>query len=446
MKKLFLASVAGVGMTLAMNSAANAQALKPVAPGTVEVHLRGYFQYELANYGSSVNTITTKGNTVTPGGTYKLNPVTTDGDLRLYPGFDAQTLNGLNYGVAVELRTGSTDASVGAGKSSSSGLEGLYVNHAYGYLGTKEAGYIRMGQTDSAFILGQAGLLVAFGDGTQFFTDGGEKSLLPTIPTPNNFVEAYTAVLYSTDKIVYISPSYAGFNGIIGYEPNSNGLKEGYNNNAAASSTSAALSSSPVAADIGKRRKNTVDAMVQYLQTINGITYKVSGGYMVSSPVSYTGGTPISAAPYGYDDLGIFHFGAQMKVGGLLFGANIKGGAVEDSYQFKPKGARNGFTYIVDAIYTHGPWVGGFSFFDGQTSGAYVPGKKNIAPTLSEYGLAIGGNYVLNTHLNLWTQYEYGHRHQPGASYALSGTSGAATIQRNNLQVQAIATGATFTW
>ena len=196
--------------------------------------------------------------------------------MRLYPGFDAQTANGISYGVFSEIRTGYSDAGVGEnGKpiittsSSSSTLSSLYVKRAYGYIGTPTYGYVRFGQGDSAFTLLQAGVVEAFGDGGQWTLEGGQALMFPSNSVPaggNQFIYADQSAVYATDKVVYVSPALYGVSVVAGYEPNSNGLKEGYNNDIAASSTSANLSSSPVPGDIGKRRKNTADGGVDVIR------------------------------------------------------------------------------------------------------------------------------------------------------------------------------------
>lgn len=449
MRKLLLASVATLGATLVMASGAKAQPVKPVAPGTLVVHVNGYFQFEIGDEGSSFNTI--KNST----GTYKLNPVTTIGDLRLYPGFDAQTAGGLSYGVFSEIRTGYSDASVGQnGKpvittsSGSSSLSSLYVKRAYGYIGTPTYGYVRFGQGDSAFTLLQSGVIETFGDGGQWTLEGGEALMFPSNSVPaggNQFIYADQTAVYATDKVVYVSPAYDGVSVVAGYEPNSNGLKEGYNNDTAASSTSANLASSPTAADIGKRRKNTVDAGVQYLDTLNGYKIKAAAQILHGAPVAYTGArSALTAAPYGgYDSLNVYQFGGQVTFAGLTLGANIKGGQVEDNYTFKPKGARDALAYTIGGSYVIGPYIVGVSYFNSQTSGAYAQPNKGIARTLSEYGFAVGGNYVISPNLSLFTQYMYGHRHQPGNT---SLTVAEGTSKRGNTQGQVIAVGATFKW
>jgi predicted porin len=236
-----------------------------------------------------------------------------------------------------------------------------------------------------------------------------------------------------------------GFSAVAGFEPNSNGLKEGYQADTAASSTSANLSSSPVPGDIGSRRKNTVDAGIQYLNTINGFKIKAAGQILHGAPISYTGpAASLTAAPYGgYDNLNVYQLGGQVTFAGLTLGANIKGGQVEDNYTFKPKGGRDALAYIIGASYVIGPYVVGASYFNSQSNGGYVPGGKVIARTLSEYGVAVGGNYVISPDLSLFTQYMYGHRHQPGNSF---GVTQVPANTKGNSQGQVIAIGATLKW
>jgi hypothetical protein len=439
MRKILMATVATAAATLVMTGGAKAQPVKPVAPGTVVVHVNGYLQFEIAGYGSTDNKVI---------GVGKLNPITTDGDARIYAGFDAETLNGIAYGAQIETRTTTSDAGVGIGKSTGSGggsgSGSLYIKRAYGYVGSKTGGYVRLGQGDGPFSLMQSGVVEAFGDGAQFNTDGGEYSLLPSDAASANFIYADASGLYATDKVVYLTPAIAGFSAGIGYEPNSNGLKEGYGANAAASSTSAALSSSTATGDIGKRRKNTIDAALQYAIKADGVAYKVSGGILYGAPINYIGTSVTGPFKSGYDNLEVYQVGAQATFAGLTVGANIKGGQTLDGYAFKPKGARDGFTYIVGASYVIGPYVLGASFFDGQTAGSYDPTKKGTeARTLQEYGASAGGNYVISPNLSLFLQYEYGHRKQHGNT-ALDISGGPGTAAKGTAQVQAIATGATF--
>lgn len=423
MRKLLLASAA----TLLAAGTAFAQPAKPVAaPGTIVVHLNGYFQYSIGAFGAS--------NMGSDKAGYKLNSVGTAGDFRLYPGFDAQTENGIWYGFQGELRT--LKGNAGAGKNNNStngsGFSGLYVQRAYGYIGMPEYGFVRFGQTDSAFSLSQVGVIESFGDGAQFNSDGGANLMLPS--NPGLFIYSDASVLYSTNKIVYETPAVdvlAGkLSGIIGFEPNSNGIKEGTASVGSANGESA----SSIADGSSSRRRNTLDVSVSYGNKIAGFANKVSVAYLHGTPLSSTNGSYGTSAPYGYDELSVFQAGAQTSFAGLTVGGNIKTGQVEDNYSFKPKGARNAFGYIVGASYEMGPYTVGASYFNEQSSGKYIPGSTAYARTLNEYGVAAGANYQLAKPIGLFIQYEYGHQHQPTAT-----TDG-------NVQEQVIAAGATLKW
>lgn len=423
MRKLLLASAA----TLLATGTAFAQPAKPVAaPGTIVVHLNGYFQYAIGAFGAT--------NMGSDAAGYKLNSVGTAGDIRIYPGFDAETLNGIWYGVQSEFRTLKSNAGAGKNNNStnSNGFGGLYVQRAYGYIGMPEYGFVRFGQTDSAFSLSQVGVIESFGDGAQFNADGGANLMLPSSPSP--FIYADASALYSTNKIVYETPAVdvlAGkFSGIIGFEPNSNGIKQGTASVGSANGESA----TSIAGGSPNRRRNTLDVSVSYGNKIAGFANKISVGYLHGSPLSSTNGSYGAAAPYGYDELSLFEAGAQTSYAGLTVGGNIKTGQVEDNFAFKPKGARNALGYIIGASYEMGPYTVGASYFNQQSSGKYVPGSTAYARTLNEYGVAAGANYQLAKPISLFLQYEYGHQHQP------------TKTADGNTQEQVIAAGATIKW
>jgi hypothetical protein len=444
MRKILLASIATLGAGLAFTNAAHAQPVKPVAPGAITVHLNGYLMFNFNDEGSTDNVV----------GTAKLNPVTTTGDARIYSGVDAATLSGINYGAQIELRTTTSDAGVAAGKTSgtgsTAGTEGIYVKRAYGYLGTTTGGYIRFGQGDSAFTLDQTGVIEAFGDGQQYNGDGSPDTVVPTDAVPSSFIYADSSGLYATSKIVYLSPVIAGFSAAVGYEPNSNGLKEGYGNDAAASSnngatapslTAANVAASADAGNIGKQRKNTIDAALLYTLKADGFVTKANIGIIHGAPIAYDGAKVATGAlHYGYDDLNVFQAGAQTTVAGFTVGANVKTGATEDGYAFKVRGTRDGTAFIVGGNYVIGPYVIGASYFDNQTAGAYTPGSA-LGHTLNEYGAAVGGNYVVGKDLSLFAQYLYGHRHQHGnAALDLNNTV------KGTSQDQVISVGALLKW
>ena len=460
MRKLLLATAATFGATLAMTGGAMAQPVKPVAPGTVVVHVNGYLQFGFDDENSTYNKY------ISGGSTSKLSPVTTNGEVRIYPGFDAKTVGGVEYGAQIELRTAFTNAGEGVNSNATAGngngTGNLYVRRAYGYVGEKTLGYVRFGQSDGAFGLLQDGVIEAFGDGSQFGSTDTSLQVVPSKAQPGQFIYADQGALYTADKLVLLSPAITepllggAFTAVASYEPNSNGIKEGNNSNCtvAGGTCDNTTSTGTFSSTLAKQRQNTFDGAVQYALKANGFNTKVSVGILDGSPIHYTGATNPA---YNLDTLQVFQAGAQTTYANLfttgdaiLVGGNIKVGQTLDGYAPKPKGTRDAVAYIVGASYTVGPYVLGASFFDSQTAGSKTPAaaKASEARTLSEYGVSVGGNYVIGKDLSLYAQYMYGHSHQPGNGFAGAGTAGtpAPTPAKSNTQMQLVSVGATFKW
>ncbi len=438
MRKFLLGSVAALGLIAGASGAAQAQALKPVAPGTLVVHLNGLFTYQLDGIGSSVNNY--KG--------YKLNPVMNAGFLRLYPGFDAMTNNGFEYGVASEIRDEFTNAGQGEQENGTSlagaannGAEGLIVRRAYAYLGTKQAGILRIGQGDGPWTLMQDGVFENFGDGNQWNSDGGIGNLVPGAAHPT-WLFSDTGALYTSLKMVYLSPSYGGANFGIGFEPNSNGIKEGLANCTVAQSTCAALAAAPGGAG-NARRKNTLDAMVQWTGVAMGFGIKASGGYIIASPIGNSGGELGTTGFRGdYKQLEIATAGAQISYAGFMLGANIKDGQVNNGYTFLLPGQRRALDYLISAEYTMGPAIIGAYYFNNQSAGAHSALTPTVARTEQDNGVAVGANYAVTPNLGLFVTYIYGQRKQPGFDFATNAVGDAY----NRTHSQAIGAGAALKW
>ena len=445
MRKLLLATAATMGALLVTVGGAQAQPVKPVAPGTIAVHLNGYLQFGIGYFGSSANNFNGS----------KLNPYNTIGDARLYSGFDAQTLNGIDYGAQIEARTTASDAGTRAGLTTgtggAAGTTSLYIKRAYGYIGTPGAGFVRLGQTDSAFTLLQTGVLEGYGDGAQFNSDGGIFNAIPSAAEPGTFVYADSSHLYSTDKVVYLSPTVAGFSASVGFEPSSDGLKEGTGTCSTASSNNGATAPTSTCNSIASSpntnanfRRNTIDAALLYAVTVDGFATKASLGILNAAPIANTQ-VPLASGANRFKGMTVYQAGAQTSFGGLTLGANVKWGSVVNGYGFKIAGARNAVDYIVGGTYTVGPWVAGVSFIDGQSAGGWNQ-TNHVGKTLDEYGVAAGGNYVVGKDLSLYMQYEYGHRHQAGFNFNANAANSTTPGGSGNAQFQTIATGATYKW
>ncbi len=449
MRKFLLASVATLAMVAGATGAAHAQAAKPPKPGTLVVHLNGLLNFQANDIGSTANTVNTKT------GTYKLNPIGMTGFLRLYPGFDAQTLGGLQYGVAVELRTSYTVAGQGQIESGAGGLapESLVIRRAYAYMGTKEAGFIRVGQGDGVFGLLATGEYFNYGDGNLWDSDGGVGAAVPGNAAPKGL---FTAVgsLYTTNKIVYLSPDIAGFQAGVDFEPNSNAFKQG-EVCPVASAGCATLSSAPGDAPgvtFNARRKNTFTGGLTYTGEFSGVGVKLTGDYLVGSPIANSSGSAFETivSPQtgaitkesNYKRLGVASVGAQVSYAGFLLGGNIKDGQVNNGYTFLLPGQRNALFYEVTGEYTAGPATIGVQYFNDQAAGAHLPTNK-VARTETDYGFDVGANYAVTPNLGFYAVYLYGHRHQNGYNF-ISGAADNAAF--NNVQAQAISVGTQVKW
>ncbi|GAA5263963.1 hypothetical protein ACOSOMT5_P0383 [Acidiphilium sp. MT5] len=451
MRKYLLATVASLGMLAAASGVAHAQAAKAPAPGTIVVHLNGLLNDQINDIGSSINTVNG----------YKLNPIGMSGFLRLYPGFDGTTEGGLQYGVASELRTAFTNAGQGIHEGGG-GVESLVIRRAYAYVGTKEAGYVRFGQTDGTWDLLTTGEYYNYGDGNEFNSDGGVGAATPGNAEPKGLFSV-SGALYTTNKIVYLSPDIAGFQVGFDFEPNSNGFKEGETCGLPGVDC-ATLASAPGGAG-NARRKNTLGAAAEYTGKAGAIGYKVSAAYLMASPIGssgplstttitqtgvnsaglITGKSTTTVTNPQYKGLRVDQFSAQVTYGGFLLGANFKSGQVNNGYTFLLPGQRDALFYEVTGVYTMGPATIGAQYFNNQSAGDYTLGSM-IGRTETDYGFDVGANYALSPHFGVYATYLYGHRHQYGAD--LAGTAGKTSpiVVGNNVQSQAISAGAQLKW
>ncbi|WP_287849705.1 porin [Acidiphilium sp.] len=448
MRKYLLASAASLGLMVAASGAAHAQAAKAPAPGQIVVHLNGLLN-------DQINMIGATGDNVQGGN--KLNPIGMAGFLRLYPGFDATTENGIQYGAAVELRTAFSSAGAGIQENSSSGsLTGLAIRRAYAYVGTPQTGFVRFGQTDGIWWLLSTGEYYNFGDGNLWNSDGGVGNAVPSQDHPAGLFTS-SGALYTTNKIVYISPDIDGFKAGFDFEPNSNGFKQGEVCSLSAATGCATLSSAAGGAG-NARRKNTITGGLEYSGEFSGTGVTLAVDYLHAAPVGNSlgalevpqpgvpasnGKTLFGQTYTGYKSMGIAEFSGQVKYAGFTLGANVKTGQVNDGYTFLLPGQRDLLFYEVTGIYDFGPYTVGAYYFNQQSAGAYTLGSS-YGRTATNYGIAVGANYALSKNLGLYATYLYGHRHQAGYNF-ISNDSTVATGY-DNVQSQAFSLGAALKW
>ncbi len=407
---------------------------------------------------------------------------------RLYPGFDGIAANGLKYGAGVEIRQdGNYPAGNGSGGSISanSARDGiLYVRRAWGYVGADRLGMVRFGETDGPSDLFMVGNNENFGDGGW---NGSAAAYLPTqlwIYWP--FADGGN--LYSTQKIVYLSPAFAGFDFGASFEPTTagaNGAAANQGCNAPNLGTAGGpyIANGPGVAGAGcaqlistttgdiARRRNTYDIGARYRGLFGPVGFAAYVDYIGSGTV----GDNMVAAHQQLDGLSVGAGGAQVTYGGLTIGAMAQGGRKNGagSWTQAPKGGSDEVAVEFGGSYTYGPFVAGAHIFrvwsaansgpafnpDGTLSGALPSvGQRR------ETGIAVGGTYSVAPGFALNLTYIWGERAQNGNDFLTTqvsypanaantfgcGPSGApgatAACLHNKVTASGIMLGAQLTW
>ncbi len=426
--------VSGLGAPPPTASMSSASGM--VAPNSFVVHLNGRINWYAGVEGSSLDNIDG----------FKSDPYQFQGYIRLYPGFDAVAANGMQYGVVSEIRMpGATHTGAGTSPGSTSSAETLYWFQAYGYVGTADLGTFSFGM--------QNGPTANFETGTfEGFNDGAWNGDVPGF-VPGNAAPVYpfsdVGPLQTGDKIVYMSPSWSGFQFGLSFEPNSNNLWNGNCSNGAATTGSplmAACNSTSAAPLPGAnaRLRNMIDIGAQYTGTFGPVGVQVGGGWVYSGKVNYDGPpTPLNLNYYG---LGVGQVGATITVANFTFGGNFSYGQQNGLYTPLIQGGVNEVAWMLGAQYGVGPWVVGGSYFRTNYAGNWLP-DSGVARTATDQGIAAGGTYEVAPGFALYLSYLYGLRHQIGQDFATGDPNTAADPGvGNNVSSQVFALGTVMKW
>lgn len=484
MRKLLLATVAVLGGSMGISAVAEAQVPTP-APGTVTVRLNGLVRFYAAYIkdGDANRTAGTALGGVAGNGTEKLANYTFATYARLYPGFDGVAANGLKYGASIEIRS---DGSSGAGGGTFGSVTGsnrargeLYIRRAFGYLGTDKLGTLRLGGTDgpsSLYITGNF----------ENFDGGGLNGDLPGFLAGNtNITWPFGDVgnMYTTNKAVYLSPQFYGFDFGLAYEPNTGSPTGNSGNNcgtggfvgtnfvnAAGAFTAATGANGQGVAGPGcdrlsatgsgdyTRRRNTLDAMLRYRGTFGPVGVAVTAGYIVSgkvednqTPSRRTTITVANPAGVGgavtqeYEGFSVGDFGAAVTFGGLSFGGKYQYGDYNGQWGLHTRGTTQGEAWLVGASYTFGPAVVGAHYLDYKSAGDTY--NALLGRQRREQGVAAGATYTLAPGLSLFASYLWIQRKQNGFNFVTGETNGVPnSVNANKLTAQAFALGTSFRW
>ncbi len=399
-----------------------------VAPNSFVVHLNGRINWYAGVEGSSSDSL----------GGFKNDPYQFQGYIRLFPGFDAVAANGLQYGVVSEIRMpGSTGGVAKASPGSSSSGETLYWFQAYGYVATDALGTFSFGMQNGPTTNFETGTFEGFNDGAW---NGDVPAFVPGVTAP---VYPFSDVgpLQTGDKVVYMSPSWAGFQFGIGFEPNTDNLWNG--NCSTASSGCNALAAAPIPG-VTARFRNMIDVGAQYTGTFGPVGVQLGGGYVGASKVAYNG--PPALAGTEFYGLSVGQVGATVTVANFTFGGNFSYGEQDGLYSPQPRGGVDEIAWMGGVQYGVGPYVIGASYFRTNFAGNWSPGTT-VARTETDQGIAAGATYEVAPGMALYLSYLYGLRHQLGQDFntALPNTSADPGVG-NNVKSQVFALGTVLKW
>jgi hypothetical protein len=393
-----------------------------LAPGTVTVRLRAVLTNELSYATDSFSRTTTGKNSGVLLGSYA----------RLYPRFDAVAANGLEYGATMEVR----QASGGVGSSTASTL---YWRRYNGYVGTPTVGRLFFGSENSAL-----GRLAAGTSMEDFDYQGGFNGDVPVAGnagTTLNFVSLRTSTFYITNKLVYVSPSFAGFSAGVSWEPSqSTGDAQAANTYAASNAVGTQTSSFAGGSNL---RRNTIDVSAQYKGSFGPVAVSTFVGYLQSGHINDSTATAATAK---FKDLKVLAAGGRLTYGSFAVGGMFNTGDIDANGggSLIRQGNRKGLNLITGAQYLVGPVIVGFQYINNDSAGNFNP--NFLRSNLHETGVVIGGAFDYAPGATLFSSLLYGQRHQGGWNF---GTGSAATGNLkvgNSTQVRAIQIGNTFKW
>ncbi len=468
MRKLLLATVAGLGTWGAVAVDANAQTAAPTysngsvtsynggvalptvgapTPGSVVVRLNGrirFYAYEASDRDANTST-------------NKLNSYGFAEYGRLYPGFDGIAANGLKYGANLEIRQ---DAGGPAGGGTAGSISGqnnvrskLYFRRVWGYLGTDSLGTIRLGSTDQPTSLYMTG-------NYENFNDGGSNGDVPFFAAASinvGFAWPFADIgsYYTTSKIVYLSPALFGFDFGVSYEPTTANTS-GSGNCFAAAPGCDNLSSTTTNAETARRR-NTFDMLVRYRGSFGPVGLAATAAYVTGSHIQDNSGLGFTNSPlatggarYNYDGLSVGDFGAAVTVAGFSVGGHYMTGRWNGYIGgLVPKGLPDGHAWILGTSYTFGPAIVGAQYFVAEEAGDlsnafYGRLQRNQA-------LAVGGTYSLAPGVSLYLSGLLGERRQNGFNFltgagVTAATGPAGQAASNKVTSSVVSIGTAFSW
>lgn len=402
-------------------------------PGNIVVRLNGRIQADIGAYFTSADKFAGA----------KLNPVMISSYMRLYPGFDGMAANGLRYGASIELRqnfnnagaTGNTPAGNGSANTST---QTVFVRRSFVYAASDQFGLVRLGTGDGVQGLFDPCIFTSacWDGGVGNFNGGTEQALMPGAAGGIPFVWLSQAgAEYGTNKIVYLSPQFFGFDFGIDYAPNVG------NGNQISGATCNAANANCINVSSGGDLSRWINKYVvgaRYQGTFGGVDLKAYADYTTAGKM---GGTPLntSAANWRYDKLSFINSGVAVSAMGFTLAADYVHGAVNGQLGMKPSGAPDMNAIVTGLTYVNGPLTLGAEYAQIDHQGdVRLTGRSQR----HEWEVAFGGTYAVAPGMSVTAAYMYMQRHQGGFNWNANALGAAG----NDTRGQSILLSTALTW
>jgi len=432
-------------------------------PGTTVIHLNGRVWSEATIEGSTGDVVHSS-----TGGPDKEAPYSFGTYFRLYPGVDAMATNGLRYGASVEIRenfngrgytaTGSgvgltpTNAQNTSTTTGTSGLtceQTLYVRRAFVYVAAPNVGIFRLGQGDGVSGIFDNGIVSEQNVGSGAWN--GDAPAAPNAPGEPAFPwYSQQGAEYGSEKVVYLSPQFAGFDLGFDFAPNNGNYNVGGCGSAATvgcpniSSTSN-LNAGGTPTD-NFRFTNETQLGARYQGVFGPVSVYGFADWIHSGVVDYTGPSAIPGTPVGsrYDGkmngVNAGFVGLSLTFGGLQVGAGWQGGQYNNIMAPPPKGGSTANAEIIGGTYTMGPLSFGASWYVFDTQG-----NVQMAGLSQEHenAMAFDAAYQVTPGMQAYVGWLYGTTYQGGVN-ELTGAAGSTAF--NHAHSQAGIVGLLVAW
>ena len=399
MRNLLLAGVA-LGAVTAMVSATTARAQEAPAavfPVTTETDLAGYNGPSLNGAAPGSVQVNLGGRTFsalwfqssflkgTPGWA---KPIVPDFNywFFLYPGFDYASPSGIHFGAQAEMRVTSTAQGAGSGGNINSPVP--FFHQAFTYVSSPVLGKVQFGIPSGALVANSVGTSDDFGTGT-FFSWYNPGVPWTMADAPDNYI--------TNQKVVYTSPTFAGFLGAVSFQPAPTSLNwfgantQGMNPATFGGTT---FTGGLVDAQGTLLSKNRIEMVVKYSGTFGGLGLSADGGYVFSGAEKSGAATVAQDVSYG-------NFGVKMTYAGLELEGSVNTGkfnvAIVDNGNPDgplPLGAKGSTTYVAAVGYQTGPFKAGLVYYGGNyDQGDFTGGTIGNTGHFTGYGL--GASYTV---------------------------------------------------